>query len=432
MLLDFSVKNFLSIRSTERISFVASNYDNDLSQNVIAADVPGMAGVKLLKALVLYGPNGGGKSNVLRALFYLQQLVVNSATVLNQGDPTGVTPFALDPKASAEPTEFIVRFIVDAVRYDFVLALDGKRIQYESLSAYPKGRAQVWYRRAWNDELQAYDWEPERPVDFRRDQSLVDFTRENALFLSTAAKWNNKQIEPIYRWFRDQKFLRLTGTGPTLSPLFTAQRMIEDPNARAEIVRMMVHADIGILSANANLRDMPTEAAGAPQLQSAAQPPPPKALEISFGHRGANGKEYPLDWVHQSEGTRKYFALAGPWLDILKNGFFAGLDEFEASMHPLMAVELLKLLFGGLSQTSHAQILFTTHNPLLLDLSLIRRDQVWFAEKDDEGSTHLYPLSNFKPRKDESLVRGYLSGRYGAVPFIPEGLLGQPDPAHAQ
>jgi uncharacterized protein len=101
-------------------------------------------------------------------------------------------------------------------------------------------------------------------------------------------------------------------------------------------------------------------------------------------------------------------------------------------MHPSMATALLRLVFSKEHNPNGAQLLFTTHNPLLLDPTLIRRDQVWFADKDDEGSTHLYPLTDYKPRKGESLARGYLSGRYGAVPFIPSGLLGKETVIHGE
>ena len=146
-----------------------------------------------------------------------------------------------------------------------------------------------------------------------------------------------------------------------------------------------------------------------------------------MGHRGAEGREYPLPWDEESSGTQKLFSLAGPWLDILKNGYVVGVDEIESSMHPLMVVELLRLVFDPERNRNCAQFLFTTHNPLLLDPTLLRRDQIWFADKDEEGATHLYPLTDYKPRKGESLARGYLAGRYGGVPFIPNGLLGKED-----
>ena len=146
-----------------------------------------------------------------------------------------------------------------------------------------------------------------------------------------------------------------------------------------------------------------------------------KQLKFSRGHRGREGREYSLEWDDESSGTQKFFALAGPWLDILENGYIAGLDEIESSMHPLMVQALLKLVFSNATNSQGAQLIFTTHNTLLLEPGLIRRDQVWFDDKSDEGGTHLYPLTDYKQRKKESLMRGYMSGRYGAVPFIPYG-----------
>ena len=436
MVIDFSVKNFKSFKDTQQISFVASNYDRDLPQNFVDKEIPGLDGVKLLKGLAVYGANGAGKSNVLLALYFLQHFVETSATALNQGDPTGVESFALDPETPNEPSEFVLRFLVDDTRYHYALAVDSKRVHFESLSAFPKGREQIWYQRTWDPKTGTYDWQPDRPADFKRDQNLVNYTKDNALFLSTAAKWNDKQIEPIYRWFKDGcRFLRLDNQFPQLPPAFTAKALMGDPNERSRILSLLVHADFGLLSAKADEHEITREQLPknipenvvAQILQQKS-----KGLQISFGHRGSGGKEYPLPWDRQSVGTQKYFALAGPWLDILKNGFFAGLDEMESSMHPLMVVELLRLLFSAEHNPRNAQVLFTTHNPLLLDLTLMRRDQIWFAEKDDEGASHLYPLTEYKARKDESLIRGYLSGRYQAVPFIPDGLLGREQSANAK
>ena len=127
----------------------------------------------------------------------------------------------------------------------------------------------------------------------------------------------------------------------------------------------------------------------------------------------------------ESAGTQRLFGLAGPLLKILEDGHAVCIDEFDTSMHPLMVMELLRLFLSEKENPKGAQIIFTTHNPLLLDISLLRRDQVWFTDKDKEGEGHLYPLTAYAPRKRESLIRGYLSGRYGAIPFMPKGLLGQ-------
>ena len=147
-------------------------------------------------------------------------------------------------------------------------------------------------------------------------------------------------------------------------------------------------------------------------------------LKPQFFHQGPGDAKVPLEWEQESAGTRRFFALIGPWLDILENGYTVCIDEIETSLHPMMVRELLKLLFHEQGDGSGAQVIFTTHNPLFLDGTLLRRDQIWFTDKGEEGASRLYPLSDYQPRQEESLIRGYLAGRYGAVPFVPRGLLG--------
>ena len=150
---------------------------------------------------------------------------------------------------------------------------------------------------------------------------------------------------------------------------------------------------------------------------------PLRGLEVNLMHKAEGIEPVALDFDdEESDGTRRFFALLGPWLDILDNGYTAFVDEIETSLHPILVRELLKLLFCGKNNPRGAQIVFTTHNPVFLDSTLIRRDQVWFTEKSPRGETHLYPLTDYQPRKDEALAKGYLAGRYGAIPFLEEGL----------
>lgn len=429
MIIDFSVKNFRSFREEQKISFVANNRDDSIPEALINPLLAGteFSNIRLLKSLVIYGANAAGKTNTLMALAFLARMVENSATDLDEGDPTGVEPFLFDQGSTDEPSEFILRFIVNGVRYHFVLVLNKRQILYEALSAFPKGREQVWYERSWDDETGKYSWDPARPTDYKRDPNLVKYTRENALYLSTAVKFNDEQLKPIYLWFKDKIcMLRLNSDFlMPLTPRFTAKRLMEDAQKRSQVISLLQNADLGILSAKADEiefthdelpDDIPEDIAK--RIISK------KHLEVSLGHRGSQGREYSLDWRNESSGTQKFFAVAGPWLDILEKGRIACLDELETSMHPLMVHALLRLVLSKSTNSKGAQFIFTTHNPLLLDTGLIRRDQVWFADKDDEGGSYLYPLTDYTPRKKESLVRGYLAGRYGAVPFIPEGLLG--------
>jgi hypothetical protein len=209
---------------------------------------------------------------------------------------------------------------------------------------------------------------------------------------------------------------------------FTLRQVEERTPLLGPILELLRHADLGVTGAGVVERPPPTR-----ELQRIAAGLGPEFrdrltrerwTQAELTHRGSGEVEVALPWPSESAGTHRLFALAGPWLDILDNGYTVCVDELETSMHPLMARELLRLIFSKKENSKGAQILFTTHNPLLLDATLLRRDQVWFTEKDQQGEAHLYPLTDYSPRKGESLVRGYLSGRYGAVPFVPEGLLG--------
>jgi AAA15 family ATPase/GTPase len=159
---------------------------------------------------------------------------------------------------------------------------------------------------------------------------------------------------------------------------------------------------------------------------------PRKEWVVSFQHEAKDGKVVSLPWPDESAGTCRFFSLLGPALLSIHWQGVICIDELDTSLHPSLVAEFLRLFYKLKGDNPGAQLLFTTHNPLLLDTRLLRRDQIWFADKDREGASFLYPLTDYKPRVDEPLVRGYLSGRYGAVPFIPKGLVAELPPAEAQ
>ncbi len=395
----------------------------------MAADLPGLQELRLVKAAALYGPNAGGKTNLLLALQFLQWLVVDSATRLKPGDRFPPESFRLDPETEVEPTILTLTFAAEKVRYELAVAVSPDRVVQERLVAYPAGRAQVWYDRVWNAEANAYDWSPTQPTDFKRDPGIVEKTRENALFLSTAAQWNNAQVAPVYRWFASHlRFLSLSA-GSGLDPGLTAKLMERSPETRTAVQGLMRTADLGVAGVNVNERDIPEDnfrrAFVSVEKELGRELLPRKKWEISFQHEAKEGKVVSLPWSLESAGTCRFFTLLGPGVDVVANHYVVCIDELDTSLHPSLVAELLRLFFKSTVKNPGAQMLFSTHNPLLLDTTLLRRDQVWFADKDREGASFLYPLTDYKPRVDESLVRGYLSGRYGAVPFIPKGLVAE-------
>lgn len=439
MIIEFRVQNHRSIREEQVLSFGASNYDKSLPQNLIDPELPGLPDDRFVRAVALYGPNAGGKTNLLSALRFLKWLVTESAAGQKPEEALPTDPFRLDETSGTEPTHLEIHFVAGDVRYEFAVAVTRERIVQERLVAFPNGRAQVWYDRVWNGETGTYEWFPERSADFVRDAGIVEKTRSNALFLSTAAQWNNQQLAPVYQWFSERlEFLSL-GAGAHFSHNTTAQLISGSGTEHSVVARLLQAADLGLMDVEARHESPDGDALrfvgvmrevfsrmGAPQAAL-----PDRVWQVTFQHAGRDGKVFPIDWNQQSAGTQRFFSVLGPWLRAFALGRILCVDELETSLHPVLAMELLRLLFREAGSEHRSQLIFTTHNPLLLDLTLLRRDQVWFADKNPQGETFLYPLTDYRPRSDESLVRGYMSGRYGGIPFIPNGLIpeGSPGPA---
>ena len=432
MLIELRVKNFRSFRDEQVFSLVASNYDKELPHNLIPTTIPGLKDTQLVKGAALYGANASGKSNLLLALRTLQLLVRGSADAKPE-TPMPAETFALAQATVSEPVVFDLTFMAKGVRYEYATAFTKERVVAERLTAFPEGKAQLWYERSWDTDSGAYDWTPDRSAYYQRDAKRVEFTRANALYLSTAVKLNDQQLAPIYAWFTEQLQLFNLAADGGMDGGFTATLLRKELPLGRQVINLLRHADFGVCSARACEKPwqrndfpegMPPEVIEALKKQT--------RLDVSLAHRAARQSTVELPWDTESAGTHRFFCLAGPWLDLLANGHVVCVDELDTSMHPLMVFELLKLMFSVEHNPKGAQILFTTHNPLLLDPTLMRRDQVWFADKKETGESFLYPLTDYKPRKGESLVRGYLSGRYGAVPFIPTGLMAADDPPQTQ
>lgn len=450
MLIEFKVANFRSVRDEQTLSFVASNYSAELPNNLISCEkIPGLQGTNLVIALALYGANASGKSNVVTALRFLAEFVRDSATRIQPGQPTGTQPFKLDKKCVTSPSKFEVSAVIDGIRMLYGLELTRDRIISEYLVAYPKARPQVWFEREWDAANSRYKWS--KPSEhFKQDTALRKKTRENAAFLSLAAQFNSDKAKQVYTWF--SKHLRFLGSSPTFAIDSAARRILAHPKYEV-LSALLKRADIGVEAvkhkslADSDRASELLRAAtlpGAPgkelkwawnalitgKLSSDLKKMLEEALEglppiPELHHRGVNGELVPLDFFgEESTGTQRYLEIVTELAVGTTHSRLLIADEVEFSLHPLLLRDIMK--FCSVVNATHpnigSQFLFTSHNPLLLDQTLLRRDQIWFTEKDKDGATRLYPLTEFKPRKEESLIKGYLAGRYGGIPFIPESL----------
>lgn len=431
MLLQFSVSNFRSFRDHQTLDLGASNYDNSLPGNCIDPQFPGLKDRRWAKGVAIYGANASGKSTVLDAMRALSDLVENSAKRTSPDEEIReVAPFSLDPEYLSKPTGFGIVFVSNGIRYDYRVAVTRERVHYEALRAYPKGKEQLWFERRWDEDAKEHHFGPENPSGLPRAKDIERRTLPNVLYLSKSIAENRGALWDVYNWLSSFLTFLDFSTGQNLGNQMTLQSLQSGDEAlRNVILSILRHADLGIMDAG-SVDGLPIT----DEITKMLEPMPHEFRERIVGdmkaipelkHRAPDGSAKPLSWYHESTGTQRLFSLVAHWIRFLATGRTVCVDELESSMHPLMVRELLSLFLSEEQNQDRAQIIFTTHNPLLLDTTFLRRDQIWFTDKDKGGVSHLYPLTDFKPRQGESLVRGYLAGRYGGVPFVPEGLLGQ-------
>ena len=418
MLIDFSVQNYRSIKQKQLLSLASAKGSELQETNTFQSDIPNLPG--LLRSAIMYGANASGKSNVVKALGFMHFFVLNSFGALQEGQLIPVKPFLFDPETSKSPSEFEITFVSDAVRYQYGFAATQQRIIGEWLIAYPEGKPQRWFDRVFDQSTSAYEWRFSRHF-LGQKEVIKTATRSNALFLSTAIQLNNDQLKPVFGWFLNKLEIILPGADINLQ--FTIDRCSSEEEKR-RVLAFMNAADMSIV--NIQLEKKPFDPAIVPPFIGAelrekliADMRGKELTAVNFVHDAGTGSGV-LDLHEESQGTQKLFAFAGPWLDVLSRGRILIIDELDTSLHPLLVRHLISLFHTPGLNRNNAQLVITTHDTTLLDPDIFRRDQVWFTEKNANGATSLYSLVEFKPRKNEAFERGYLKGRYGALPFIGE------------
>jgi len=417
MLIEFSVSNFRSFSEQQTLSMVASSLKENCDMQVFTpSQSPSLSKLSLLKEAVIYGANASGKTNVVLAMLSMKRIVKGSAKY-QRGDALPVTAFKLDERLLKSPSEFEVIFISDGVRYQYGFSATSEKIHDEWLYAYPKNRAQLWFSRVWNKDENTHEWK--FGTAFSGNKKVwLEATRENALFLSTAVQLNNEQLRPVFDWFKER--LHFIGTGG-LSVEYTADFCKKEGSQ--EVLRFLKQADLGI----ENIRieeekfdpsslplDMP-EALRGMFIDEIGDKP---ILEVKTQHKGKDDKLVEFSLSEESEGTKKLFSFAAPWIEVLEKGAILFVDELNDNLHPNLVKFLIELFHNPRTNPNNAQLIFTTHETSVLSQSIFRRDQIWFCEKSQYGESELYPLTDFHPRKGrENLEVSYLGGRYGAIPY---------------
>lgn len=414
MLVRFEVENFRSVADPVTLSLVAVDADRE------AARAQPLLGEHLLTVAGVYGPNASGKSNVLAALGWLRDAVRDSLRVWEDEIP--VEPFAFGTWG-ARPSRFVVEAMVRGVRFDYELEVSRDRVLYEALFEYPERRRRRIFER------------DEQDLQIARGLGSLTAARglltPRTLALSAMRRFDEDRVGAFAsRLLRMQTF-GLRGPQGNRARAFSAAvwasttaRLFDDegrqptlfdatgadtsgPDMRHRALGLLRLADLGIddvifVDDQVQTPDGGTRNHRRPQL---------------VHHAG--GARVPFELAAESEGTRAWFGLIGPTLTALERGGLVVVDELDASLHPSLSVELLRLFRDRATNPHDAQLLFTSHDATLLNS--LNRDEVWLTEKGADGSTRLGALSDFageRVRRSQNLENAYLSGRFGAVPDV--------------
>jgi AAA15 family ATPase/GTPase len=441
MLIQFSVENFLSFDEEQIFSMVASTGDQHPTH--LVSDIPRKSD-SLLRAAALYGANGAGKSNLVQAIRFAKNLITEGT----RGTQTiPVRPFKLGSEVSRPSKfEFVIR--TQGVLYNYGFRLEASRILEEWLYATPNKQEVKFFERVTSSEGKAEV--PIRPAlsgRSGRQKQFLEFvaqgTRPNQLFLTQAIENNVSELKPLFDWFeytclilsaeatsRDvegrahaypdftsflSRFLCAADTGienvTTEEIPFDFERFVpEMPNAQREEIRAIIAGmPKGFMT---TIRSLDGERYA---LKSNDQGEP-MLIQFKMQHRGKEGQKVPFEIYEESEGTQRLIHLLPALYSFQEDAERVVIvDELDRRLHPLVARLVVQAAMAG---GKNNQLIFTTHDTNLLDLDLLRRDEIWFIEKDKSGASHLYSLAEFKTRPDLKIEKGYLNGRFGAIPFI--------------
>lgn len=427
MLIEFSIQNFRSIKEEVTLSLVASS-DKSLNNNLIEEDI--LKKDKLLRSAIISGPNASGKSNVVLAFDSLKKLVLNSHK-FQKGTKISYSPFKLDNSYLSKPTKFEIVFIKNNIKYVYGVSFTNEKIIDEYLHYYPKGHKSLIFERK-----DTYNYK--FTVDIGYQKFVSEKTLENVLYLSNSTQLNYKKTAEAFDWFKDTlRIVRATDHPGLIDE--TVELYNSDKKLKEIILKALFIADVGIMDLSATIEKVPIENISLGNLENYPNIKNAKRdsiifvqddkgiqlinMDIKTIHKAINDKgdelKVEFEFEEESEGTKRIFSLIGPWIDALQKGNVLVVDELDTKLHHLLNVFLIDLFHDPDQNKNNAQLIFTSHNTNLLNLDLFRRDQIWFtAKKPKVGSTDLYSLLEFSPRKDKNIQIGYLEGRYGAIPFI--------------
>ena len=427
MLLEFGLENDGAFANASAINLVASNLKEKPDGRVV--NIGDVGRTQALTSALILGKNGSGKSTLVGAMLFVANFVRDSSSESNAGDKIAFDPNILVGTKSQEPTRYRVTFSMHGSIYEFEFAHNASIVTYERLQVADKSvRFRKMYERIWDKDTNSHLYTFGEALSGRRTV-WQDSTRENALYLSTAARLNSEDIKPAFDWL--SSYMRSINVSSDPLGGFTAKSCQKDEKFSKRVVSFLQALDINV--EQIRVEEEPFDEKFFSSMFSQefmekfnknlnGEDFRPSRLRVFFKKKKSDGTTVELPISNESTGTRSLFNLAGPLFDSLKNGYCLLIDEINTSLHPVIVSFLVDIFANAKINSHRAQLLFTSHDTSVLSQQRMRRDQVWLIENDVDGAT-LVPLSDFSPRRQEALDKGYLGGRYGGVPIVSKALL---------
>ena len=410
MLLRFGVSNHLSIRDEQELLFAASSLRDRQEGLIECAAAPSGS---IVPVVVIYGANASGKSNLIHAMKTMRRLVLHSQT---QGAPGGGIPhfaFKLDDASLRRPARYDIDFVLDGIRYHYGFEATDSAFESEWLYTFPKSHRRTLFERqgdTFGRELRG------------RNSVIAELTKPNTLYLSSAAQNRHQNLSKVFDYFRSlQSFMSISVPSEQAAAAFVQDgidpRVIDFLGQINTGVHSYQRKEIALTEEMLALRqevfDLINRRATTPLEFDTND----RQYTIELAHRTRDGKAAYLDLGMESAGTLRLLMVLSLVYRALDDGTPVVIDELDASLHTLASEAVVQLFCSKETNPKGAQLIATTHDTNLLASQMLRRDQVWFTEKDAYGATLLFPLTEIRTRSGDNFEKGYLQGRYGAVPL---------------
>lgn len=436
MILEFKVKNFLSFKNEVTFSFEATS-DKSFEDYYVTEIAPG---VRILKLGIVYGANASGKSNLIEALDFIRHFIRLRKTDKTEG--TGFIPFLFGETAE-QPGGFDMVFYIGKTRYIYKLELDGNKVIEERLDFYPSSQPANLFHRTYNKESDSSEIEFGSKVKINKIEKTEISTKllKNVSFFVgyNQVNYTQPEIDQAFGWFNSGILKIITPKTNLIED--TKWRFKADENLRDFTIRFMKNAQYNISDItieenqkkdknildflrknltedNSNLSKKKNQNNALDYLLSISKND--KALfKHSITNNEGKKESYLLSEDQQSAGTMRYYSFSAPLFKAFQNNAFLAIDEIESSLHPHLVNHLVRVFLMEGRSYPGAQLLFTTHNiSLLQEKDLLRKDAIWFTEKQEDGSTDLYSMADFDIRKELSYFKAYNTGKFGAIPNV--------------